>query len=233
MPGFESLGRDSVVDESAPIRIGEYFVMPRVSPKLNSQSGVSVVELLVVCLVIAIVASLALLSRGSANEQFQRQNAATEVKVFLERARFDSVKRRADGSGESPFAYVEIFPTSVALTTFNKQVGSNATASTSVYTFPAGVTAEALGYSLGSSKRVQFDRRGLASVVGGGQTNFMICRGSCPTTDNPAADANTLVITVTGTVNMLGGRVAPPIFNAPTGLDTVPSTDGIKDEAVL
>jgi prepilin-type N-terminal cleavage/methylation domain-containing protein len=207
--------------------------MAMVSPKLNSQSGITLVELLVVIVVISIVASLALMQRGSANEQFQRQNAATEVKIFLERARFDSVKRRADGSAESPLAYVEIFPTSVALTTFNKQVGSAATASTSTYNFPTGVTAEALGYSLGSSKRVQFDRRGLATVVGGGATNFLVCRGACPTTNNPAADANTLVITATGTVNMLGGRVAPPTFDPPTGLDTVPTTDGIKDEAVL
>jgi prepilin-type N-terminal cleavage/methylation domain-containing protein len=207
--------------------------MRKVYPKLNSQSGVSLVELLVVIIIIAVVASLAILGRGSANEQFQRQNAAAEVKIFLERARFDSVKRRADGSSESPFAFVEIYPTSVTLTTYNKVVGSAATASTATYNFPTGVTAEALGYSLGSSKQVRFDRRGLASVVGGGQTNFMVCRGSCPSSDNATADANTLVVTATGTVNMLNGRVAPPAFDPPTGLDTVPTTDGIKDEAIL
>jgi Tfp pilus assembly protein FimT len=207
--------------------------MVRVSPKLASQSGASVVELLVVVLIIAIVASLALFSRGSANEQLQRQTAAVELKVYLERARFDSVKRRADGSLESPYAFVEIFPGSIALTTFNRQVGSNATPATITYTFPAGVTAEALGYSLGSSKQVQFDRRGLATVVGGGATNFMVCRGTCPTLDNPAADANTLVITATGTVNLLGGRVEPPDFDPPSGLDPLLPTDGIKDEAIL
>jgi hypothetical protein len=90
-----------------------------------------------------------------------------------------------------------------------------------------------MGYSLGSSKRVQFDRRGLATVVGGGATNFMVCRGACPSTDNTAADANTLVITATGTVNMLSGRVAPPVFNPPGGLDTVPPNAGIKDSAIL
>src|SRR5690606_38455818 len=103
----------------------------------------------------------------------------------------------------------------------------------STYNFPAGVNAEALGYSLGGSKRVQFDRRGLATVVGGGAANFLICRGACPSTDNPAADANTLIVTATGTVNMLSGRVAPPTFDPPSGLDNVSTTDGIKNEAVL
>ena len=65
--------------------------------KSNShQSGVTLVELLVVIVVISILAGFALLQRGNANEQLRRQNAAQQLKVAFERARFDSVKRRAE-----------------------------------------------------------------------------------------------------------------------------------------
>ena len=67
----------------------------------SGQAGISLVELLVVIVIIAIVASVALMRRGSANEQFQRQNASRELKTAFERARFDSVKRRADGGSAS------------------------------------------------------------------------------------------------------------------------------------
>ena len=69
--------------------------MDRISFNSKSQAGVTIVELLVVCVIIAIIAGFALMQRGGANEQFQRQNVARELKFALERARFDSVKRRA------------------------------------------------------------------------------------------------------------------------------------------
>src|SRR6478672_3350779 len=62
----------------------------------GEQSGLSLIELLVVMVIITIVASIALMQRGSANEQLKRQNAATQLKNAFERARFDSVKRRPD-----------------------------------------------------------------------------------------------------------------------------------------
>ena len=64
----------------------------------GEQSGLSLIELLVVMVIITIVASIALMQRGSANEQLKRQNAATQLKNAFERARFDSVKRRPDSA---------------------------------------------------------------------------------------------------------------------------------------
>jgi prepilin-type N-terminal cleavage/methylation domain-containing protein len=51
--------------------------------KFHSQSGVSLVELLVVMIIIALVASIAFMSRGSANEIFQRQNGSYQLKQIL------------------------------------------------------------------------------------------------------------------------------------------------------
>src|SRR5690606_12428047 len=82
-------------------------------------AGFSFVELMVVIVIIVIVATLALMQRGSANEQFQRQNVARELKVALERARFDSVKRRA-----LPPAKVEVRPDRFILTTYRIDAGA-------------------------------------------------------------------------------------------------------------
>ena len=72
--------------------------MARLSYTTQGQDGTTLVEALVVILIISIVAAMAIMNRGSADEQFKRQNLARELKVAFERARFDSVKRRAEGA---------------------------------------------------------------------------------------------------------------------------------------
>src|SRR5687768_2574274 len=120
---------------------------------LNSESGVSLVELMVVVLIIAIVISIAVFSPGNANEQFKRQNAARELKVAFERARFDSVKRRADATGTPtvPLAYVRIDnATQFTLVTDANQDGDVTDAGDAVATaFPTNINlAPRTGLSL-------------------------------------------------------------------------------------
>jgi Tfp pilus assembly protein FimT len=50
---------------------------------------------MVVILVLAIVSTIAIMNMGSSKIQLERQTVARELKVAFERARFDSVKRRA------------------------------------------------------------------------------------------------------------------------------------------
>ncbi len=64
--------------------------------KFNSQSGISLVEVLIVLVILAILVSIAVAQFGNSKTSLQRQRIAREFKVYLERARFDSVKRRAD-----------------------------------------------------------------------------------------------------------------------------------------
>src|SRR4051812_47613630 len=89
------------------------------------QSGVTFIELMVVIVIIAIVAAIALMQRGSADEQFKRQNVARNLKTAFERARFDSVKRRADSSSipAVPLAAVQIEATRFTLATDANQDG--------------------------------------------------------------------------------------------------------------
>ncbi|HEV8590678.1 MAG TPA: prepilin-type N-terminal cleavage/methylation domain-containing protein, partial [Pyrinomonadaceae bacterium] len=63
--------------------------------KLSPQSGFSLIEVFIVLVMIGILTTLALMQFGSSRVDFQRQRIAREFKIYLERARFDSVKRRA------------------------------------------------------------------------------------------------------------------------------------------
>src|SRR5258708_5154080 len=89
--------------------------------RVSGQHGVSLIETLVVVSIISIVAAIALIQPGSANTQFQRQNIARQLKVAFERARFDSVKRHAQGAGP---ATVVVNTTSFILTTDQNNDGT-------------------------------------------------------------------------------------------------------------
>src|SRR5687767_13154828 len=62
----------------------------------NPQGGFSLIEVFIVLVIIGIVTTFALLTFGSSKVDLHRQAVAREFKIYLERARFDSVKRRAD-----------------------------------------------------------------------------------------------------------------------------------------
>ena len=62
------------------------------------QSGFSLLELLIVLVMIGILTLLAVMQLGTSRTDLQRQRIAREFKIYLERARFDSVKRRAENA---------------------------------------------------------------------------------------------------------------------------------------
>lgn len=62
----------------------------------SSQGGFSLFELLIVLLMIGVLTAVAVIQLGSSKVDLQRQRLAREFKIYLERARFDSVKRRPE-----------------------------------------------------------------------------------------------------------------------------------------
>ncbi len=63
--------------------------------KIHSESGFTLLEILIVLTLISIVSAIAISQFATSKTNLQRQGIAREFKIYLERARFDSVKRRA------------------------------------------------------------------------------------------------------------------------------------------
>lgn len=66
--------------------------------KLDPQSGFSLIEVFIVLTMMGILTTIAVMQLGSSRVDLQRQRIARELKIYLERARFDSVKRRAENA---------------------------------------------------------------------------------------------------------------------------------------
>ena len=198
-----------------------------ISQNLRSagQSGFSVVELLVVIVIISIVAAIALMQKGSANEQFKRQSVAQELKVAFERARFDSVKRRVNPGEE---ATVTLSPYQYTLRTFPTDSSGTPTVNDRTTTMPDGIVMGMYGGGPLTTQTVTFNMRGEAVTSPAAQ--FVVCNNSC----NSATDAtaNIVLVTATGTVNLLSGGSILPSFTAP-GVSVIPANANISNTAQL
>ncbi|NNF00215.1 MAG: type II secretion system protein [Pyrinomonadaceae bacterium] len=197
---------------------------------MHDESGISLPEVLIVTVIVAIVASLALLQFGSSREQLRRQNVAQQLKQAFERARFDSVKRRAVGGGV-PYAAVIVDSDSYTLVLdLNADGDTTDPGETTVTSFTNQTIIPGPGSSASLPVTISFDKRG---EVAAATPIFMVCNVTpCSLSDNTPGKANVVVVTPTGTVNLLGGGVAIPTFTAPT-LSPVGSGSGINEDVTM
>jgi prepilin-type N-terminal cleavage/methylation domain-containing protein len=197
--------------------------------QVNEQHGFSIVETLVVIIIISIVSAIAFMQRGSANSQFQRQNIARELKVSFERGRFDSVKRRADSSGIQ--ARVLVDTGAYTLTTY-KDVSGTMTAAPVTSSFSAQNIVIAGYGGLTLPYTVYYNQRGEAVDSSGASISpkFLVCNVSC--SSPTVANSNIVLVTPTGTVNLLAGGSSIPTFTAPT-ITTVPPTSSINNTVTV
>ena len=193
----------------------------------SHQSGVTVVELLVVIVVIGIISAFALMQRGAANDQLTRQNTAQQLKTAFERARFDSVKRRATTADQ--MALVTVTPASFTLRTYSNDANGVSVARDQTTTLPPGVVIAHFDNSVTLiSQDVTFDMRG--ETPASPLPQFLVCNVSCSGADN--TNSNIVIVTATGTVNLLAGGSTLPVFGVPT-VTNVNTSTGINPNAVL
>lgn len=200
--------------------------------KFNSESGASILEILMVVAVGAILVGVAVSQFGNSRMQLQRQNLAREFKNNLERCRFDSVRRRADDSDFANMSQIVIRSnTSYDVMIDSNQDGIISSQEVRTIDFSGRSDAKIIPASGVFPITVRFNRRGhiTSDSLGTPVTPlFTICSGNCTaaTTITPE-NSNVISISPTGTVSMLyGGDTIPPL-NAPN-ISTVNSNSDIN-----
>lgn len=196
----------------------------------NSQGGVSLIELLIVLVVIAIIVTFAVSRFGSTNKKIDRQKVARELKVNLERARFDSIKRRATVESEMSGVIIES-PTSFTISRDLNQDGILDPAETRLVDF-SNYDLSLLAKNVQFPVSIMFDELGQTIVTDGSgkytDPVFTICNGDCATVSTN--NANIIVVSPTGTVAMLSGEEALPTYSNPN-ISTVLPTSGVEPRA--
>ena len=195
--------------------------------KMDSQSGKSLIEVLIVVVISSVLVTFAVAQLGQSRSNLQRQNIARELKVSLERARFDSVKRRA--SVATNMARVRIdSATSFSVITDINQNGTIDTTDVRQVNFSSSNT-RIVGIAA-FPVTISFDQRGQISVTGGTST-FIICE-TCTAETATAQNSNVISVSPTGTVSMMSGGESQPTFQNPVVSDVETGWD-IKSSVSL
>lgn len=204
---------------------------------VSGNGGYSVIEVMVILAISAILLTFAVTQFGTSKTQFKRQNLARELKVNLERARFDSVKRRADvtttgGVTTDSRAEVKLLsPTTFSVKTDMNQNGALDAAETRTIDFSGqSSSVKIVGSGLIFPITISFDRYGRITAKNGAspQQNitpiFTICTGEATTAANAtAANADVIYVSPSGTVAMLAGGSNQPTFQKPAVASKTPT----------
>ena len=198
----------------------------------SRQGGFSLIEVFIVLVAIGILTTLAVMQLGRSRVDLQRQRIAREFKVYLERARFDSVKRRAEASTERASIMITSPSSFTASIDFDGD-GVMRANETRVINFSDRTDAVILvsdAYTW--PVRVEFDRRGLVTATQGWVDPdnpgsaitplFEIC-SDCSDT---SPDTTRISISSSGTVAELRpgqdpGDLPPPETNSNTAMPTM------------
>lgn len=176
-------------------------------------------ELLVVLAIAVILLTFSVAQFGGADNIFKRQNIARELKVSLERARFDSVKRRPSSVADQS-KIVILSSTSYSYTTdFNQNGQIDEPGETRVRDFSGGSGVNFASNGLYFPITIRFDARGHITATNGAAYDvvplFYVCNGECTASTATAANSNIIYVSPTGTVAMLSGSETVPTFANP------------------
>ncbi len=202
--------------------------------RIKWQSGFSIVELLIVLTMVVILSTLAVLQFKSSKTDFERQNITHEFKVYLERARFDSVKRRAVTDNEKSRIVLNSSSSFTATLDFdgNGTLDSNndgtpdASDTRRIDFTQRSQTQILVSDTLNYPVTVRFDQRGhiTAKDSGGNDVNpvFTICSKNCTGTTQNNEDLSVLSVSTSGTVAILRGGQNPSALPTPV-ITTTPA----------
>src|SRR5215203_7463788 len=183
------------------------------------QQGFSLIEILIVIVIIGVLTAFAIIGFGSSKVDFQRQAIAREFKVYLERARFDSVKRRAEALADQ--AYIEL--TGPSSFTAHLDFDENRTLSDNEirvvdFSLRSGTQILVSEVGLAYPIKIRFDQRGQVIATDNNSAVvspviFTICSSTNCTSTSP--DRTVLTLSPSGTVAVLRDGQIPSAAPTP------------------
>ena len=194
--------------------------------RTDAQRGFSIIEVVIVLAVTGILMTIAVITFGGAKVDLQRQSIAREFKNYLERARFDSVKRRAAAaddqasivltSSRSFTAHLDFDEDRVLRANEARIVDFTQRAQTQIFVSDVG-----LNYPV----TISFDQRGHATAIDslGGAVSpitFTICSSSNCSPTSP--DRTVISLSPSGTVAILRNGQSPTVNPTPSISNSVP-----------
>ena len=185
---------------------------------------------LLICLAIGSILVTAAASQfGRSDRNLQRQNIAREFKVALERARFDSVKRRPATLAEQSRVTVLSATSFSYITDLNQNGRLDSPGENLTVNFANRSDVRIVGTNFVFPITISFDARGEITVTNGTSPPaispiFYFCNGTCTPETANGSNANKIYVSPTGTVSMLGGADTLASFSPPT-LTTSSPTD--------
>jgi len=186
--------------------------------RTDAQRGFSIIEVVIVLTVTGILMTIAVITFGGAKVDLQRQSIAREFKNYLERARFDSVKRRAAATADQAnlvltssrafTAHLDFDEDRVLRTNEVRVVDFTQRAATQIFVSDAG-----LNYPV----TIRFDQRGHATATDSlgaaiSPITFTICSSSNCSPTSP--DRTIISLSPSGTVAIL--RNGQSVLTNPT-----------------
>ncbi len=198
-------------------------------------AGFSLIELLVVLVVLGVLVTFALMALGRSSENLRRQAIAKEFKVALERARFDSLKRRPSTCED--MSRVEILSaTSFRYLTDSNQDGTlQPDAEARTVNFDSSPVRVVDDTPLVFPIVIRFDMRGGSSSGPCGATTVAttpthFCELPCSTRN--ATNSTSIYVSPTGTVALLLGGEDEPEFDDPD-VSIVDMTYGVNEHLAV
>ena len=199
--------------------------------KTGPETGASILEVIVVLAIAAIIMTAAVTRLGASKNVVERQNIAREFKVYLERARFDSMKRRANVCHEMSRVTI-LDSTSFSVTTdFNQNGRLDLPGEVRSINLAGGRSdTTILGSGVTLPVTIRFDERGRALLTDCSTPAppniplMYFCTGTCTTATVTDQNSNVLFISATGTIAMMPGSSSAPVFSNPTVTNVATNT---------